>query len=98
MSHALDFDELVDAKQLKIFRLRIETDDPEYVGLKKIKIRGKELNALPPELFHVLELQVLDLSPERESCINYRLLEMPVYNKYLINCRHDCDLLVLVFE
>jgi len=47
-----------DQALLKKLRLRIETDDSLYPGLKKLKIRGKDLNDLPPEVFWLSELEV----------------------------------------
>jgi hypothetical protein len=43
---------------LKKLRLLIETDDPLCPGLKRLKIRGRDLNDLPPELFQIDELEV----------------------------------------
>lgn len=43
---------------LKKLRLRIETDDPIFPGWKKLKMRGKDLNDLPPEVFMLFELEV----------------------------------------
>ena len=63
------------AKQLK---MRITINDPLYKGLKKIKLTGKELSNLPLSLFQLSELQVLDLSPEREACLFYHVTQLPV--------------------
>lgn len=62
---------------VKQLRMRIVTDDPLYSGLKKIKISGKELNNLPSSLCKLTELQVLDMSPEREACLFYHLTKLP---------------------
>lgn len=62
---------------LKKLRLRIDTDDPLYPTLRKLKMRGRDLKELPRELFRLEELEVLDLSPEREACIDYRLNYLP---------------------
>ena len=62
---------------VKQLRMRITVDDPLHIGLKKIKISGKELGSLPPSLYKLTELQVLDLSPEREACLFYHLSELP---------------------
>ena len=77
----------IDQNRLKKLRLRIDTDDPLYPALKKLKIRGKDLNDLPVELFQIMELEVLDLSPERESCIDYHLTSLPPGIGNLINLR-----------
>lgn len=47
-----------DQAVLKKLRLRIDTDDALFPSLKKLKIRGKDLNDLPPELFEMGELEV----------------------------------------
>lgn len=47
-----------DQSLLKKLRLRIETDDPLYPGWRKLKIRGKDLNDLPSEVFWLNELEV----------------------------------------
>lgn len=39
-------------------RMRIETDDPTYPGLKKLKLRGKDLDDLPNCIFQLKELEV----------------------------------------
>lgn len=58
-------------------RMRVTRDDPLYLGLHKIKISGKELSTLPTSIFELTELQVLDLSPEREACLYYHLAKLP---------------------
>lgn len=58
-------------------RLYIETDDTEYPGLKRLKLQGKDLENVPAELFMLRELQVLDMSPERQPSLTYKLLELP---------------------
>jgi hypothetical protein len=77
----------IDPAVLKKLRLRIDTDDPLFPALKKLKIRGKDLNDLPPELFDIVELEVLDLSPEREACIDYHLTMLPPDIGNLVNLR-----------
>lgn len=44
---------------LKKLRLLIDADDPVYPGWKKLKVRGKELNDLRPEVFWLDELEVM---------------------------------------
>ncbi|XP_013402945.1 leucine-rich repeat and death domain-containing protein 1-like [Lingula anatina] len=68
-------------------RLRVESEDPAYHGLKKLKLRGKELSDLPYEVFSLLELEVLDLSPERQSCLAYRLSYVPPEIGRLVNLK-----------
>ncbi|VEL09222.1 unnamed protein product [Protopolystoma xenopodis] len=62
----------------RIYDLRhiIVTDDPRYPGLRKLKLRGKRLTNVPHQLYSLTDLQVLDLSPEREACLCYRLPEL----------------------
>ncbi|KAL3310004.1 hypothetical protein Ciccas_011437 [Cichlidogyrus casuarinus] len=55
----------------------IEENDCNYPGMKKIKIQGKDLTNLPLELFNLTEIQVLDMSPEREACLYYKLPHIP---------------------
>nr|XP_022313023.1 malignant fibrous histiocytoma-amplified sequence 1 homolog [Crassostrea virginica]XP_022313024.1 malignant fibrous histiocytoma-amplified sequence 1 homolog [Crassostrea virginica] len=62
---------------IKTFRLRIDTDDPLFRGKKKLKMTGRELSDIPKVIFQIHELEILDLSPERESCLNYKLLAVP---------------------
>lgn len=62
---------------IRTFRLRIDTDDPLFRGKKKLKMTGRELGDIPKVIFQIHELEILDLSPERESCLNYKLLAVP---------------------
>lgn len=66
-------------------RMRITCDDPIHRGKKRIKLSGKELSNLPPNLFNLTELEVLDLSPEREACLFYHLERIPVEISKLTN-------------
>ena len=68
-------------------RLLIDTGDPHFPGLKRLKFRGKELANLPPEVFNLKELEVLDLSPEREACLYYRLPSVPATIAKLVNLK-----------
>ncbi|PVD22673.1 hypothetical protein C0Q70_15928 [Pomacea canaliculata] len=70
---------------VKAYRLRIETEDPMYYGQKKLKITGRDLVNLSSSVFHLLELEVLDLSPERESCLDYKLTSLPPGIGRLVN-------------
>ncbi|XP_063712961.1 uncharacterized protein LOC134841107 [Symsagittifera roscoffensis] len=64
---------MINVRNLK---LRVEADD--YLGFKKkLKLQGKELNPMPPELFHLTDLEVLEASPERESCLDFSLRDLP---------------------
>jgi len=46
-----------DPAVLKKLRLRIEADD-QYPAMKKLKICGRDLSELPPEVFEMIELEV----------------------------------------
>ncbi|XP_045160103.2 leucine-rich repeat and death domain-containing protein 1-like [Mercenaria mercenaria] len=72
---------------LKELRLRVETNDPLFYGQKKLKMRGKDLKAIPHVLFTMMDLEVLDLSPERESCLDFRLPLVPPSIGRLINLK-----------
>ena len=69
--------ETLKEKKLREFRMRIDVTDPFCYGMKKIKLRGKDLEQIPRELFTIDDLEVLDLSPERESCLFHRLPAVP---------------------
>ncbi|XP_009977502.1 PREDICTED: plant intracellular Ras-group-related LRR protein 7-like [Tauraco erythrolophus] len=51
--------------------------DPKYEGKKKVKISGRELASVPAQVFGLDQLQVLEMSPERESCLRYRMELLP---------------------
>uniref|UniRef100_A0A0B6ZAJ4 Disease resistance R13L4/SHOC-2-like LRR domain-containing protein n=1 Tax=Arion vulgaris TaxID=1028688 RepID=A0A0B6ZAJ4_9EUPU len=68
-------------------RLRIETEDPLYYGQKKLKMQGRDLLHLPKAVFKLMELEVLDLSPEREACLDYKLSTVPADIGKLLNLR-----------
>ncbi|XP_033738644.1 malignant fibrous histiocytoma-amplified sequence 1 homolog [Pecten maximus] len=74
MAHIYTPRSLSDIREL---RMRIETEDPLFHGLKKLKMRGRDLSNIPPALFHLNELEVLDLSPDRQSCLTFRLMFVP---------------------
>lgn len=76
-----------DREILKELRLRVETTDPLYYGQRKLKLRGKDLQAIPHVLFTMMDLEVLDLSPERESCLDFRLPLVPPSIGRLINLK-----------
>ncbi|NXO68814.1 LRC30 protein, partial [Phainopepla nitens] len=44
---------------------------------KKLKISGRELLSVPIQVFGLDQLQVLEMSPERESCLRYRMELLP---------------------
>ncbi|XP_067886900.1 leucine-rich repeat-containing protein 30-like [Heterodontus francisci] len=60
----------------KLWKYRMEID-PSDDGKKKLKLKGRELLSAPLEIFDLGELQVLEMSPERESCLNYRMGTVP---------------------
>ena len=67
----------INPTKLKQLKLRIEKDTFLFPGMKKLKLSGKDLQVLPKEIFLIEELDVLDLSPEREACMEFRLLRIP---------------------
>lgn len=71
----------------RALRRLIETEDPVYRGLKKLKIRGRDLNVLPKSIFNIHELEVLELSPDREACLDFKLPELPPAIGKLINLK-----------
>ena len=79
--------EYVNQGKLRKLRMRVETDNQFIPGAKKLKVRGRELDELPVELFSITELEILDLSPERQSCIYYRLVDIPNALGRLLNLR-----------
>ncbi|KAI3381390.1 hypothetical protein SNEBB_005185 [Seison nebaliae] len=62
-------------------RFTVEVD-PTYL-VKKLKIRGKELRKILHDYKEIVNLclqhkiEMLELSPERESCLSYRLKQFP---------------------
>ena len=69
----------------KAYRMRIELEDPLYHGQRKLKVKGRDLLNLSRHVFNLLELEVLDLSPEREACLDYKLTTLPPGIGRLIN-------------
>ncbi|XP_008503578.2 leucine-rich repeat-containing protein 30-like [Calypte anna] len=63
----------------------LKEQDPKYEGKKKLKITGRELVSVPPEVFGLDQLQVLEMSPERESCLKYQLELLPREISHLQN-------------
>jgi hypothetical protein len=59
---------LADQSILKKLRLRIDNDDSQFPAYKKLKIRGKDLNDLPPEVFEIVELEVRMLPLYKRKC------------------------------
>ncbi|KAG2464915.1 leucine-rich repeat protein lrrA-like [Polypterus senegalus] len=58
------------------WKYRIERDSREE-GKRKLKLQGKELLAVPLNIFDMEELEVLEMTPERESCLTYRMEFVP---------------------
>ena len=63
-------DENVDSFRLKQLRLRLDTEDQNFPGLKRLKLSGKDLSKLPNEVFHLGELEILNLSPGKCRCFH----------------------------
>uniref|UniRef100_A0A8C9N2S5 Toll-like receptor 2 n=1 Tax=Serinus canaria TaxID=9135 RepID=A0A8C9N2S5_SERCA len=47
------------------------------ITFKKLKISGRELLSVPTQVFSLEQLQVLEMSPEGESCLRYRMELLP---------------------
>ena len=77
----------VTPSSLRTWRMRIDVNDTNYIGLKKLKLRGKDLNNPPKEVFCLTELEVLDMSPERQACLYYHLGAVPAAISRLLNLR-----------
>ena len=77
----------VDQGRLNKLRLTIVTDDPLYKSLNKLKMRGKTLSRIPKEVYFLTELEVLDMSPEREACLYYKLTRLSPHIGQLVNLR-----------
>uniref|UniRef100_A0A8C8RBP9 Disease resistance R13L4/SHOC-2-like LRR domain-containing protein n=1 Tax=Pelusios castaneus TaxID=367368 RepID=A0A8C8RBP9_9SAUR len=59
--------------------------DPKFEGQKKLKIEGKELVSMPMRVFGMEGLHVLEMSPERESGLRYRMQLIPREISHLRN-------------
>ena len=79
--------DIVDPTRMKRLRLLVETSDPLFYGLRKLKLKGKDLLWIPHEIFQMTELEVLDLSPERESSLDFCIKEVPSSIGRLLNLR-----------
>ncbi len=73
--------------ELKQLRLRMVTEHPWFPGLKGLKMKGRDLNTLPAELFSIVELEFLDVSPEREASLCYQLPTVPTAIARLVNLK-----------
>ncbi|KAK2191645.1 hypothetical protein NP493_48g02031 [Ridgeia piscesae] len=78
---------MINATRLRKLRMEIDVDKRSYPGLKRLKIRGRDLMQLPLELFSITELEVLDLSPERESSLAFSVMRVPSAIGRLVNLR-----------
>ncbi|XP_032875837.1 plant intracellular Ras-group-related LRR protein 7-like isoform X1 [Amblyraja radiata] len=58
------------------WKSRIEGDSCNN-GKKKLRLKGRELQSVPREIFDLSELQVLEMSPKWESCLNYKMGSVP---------------------
>uniref|UniRef100_A0A8C3I6C6 Leucine-rich repeat protein SHOC-2 n=1 Tax=Chrysemys picta bellii TaxID=8478 RepID=A0A8C3I6C6_CHRPI len=54
----------------------LASESPKSISWK-LKIEGKELVSVPLRVFGLEGLQVLEMSPERESCLRYRMELIP---------------------
>ncbi|GAB1606461.1 leucine-rich repeat-containing protein 57-like [Argonauta hians] len=74
-------------EEIRKVRRLIETEDPSFFGLKKLRVRGRDLHELPLAIFSLIELEVLTLSPDREASLYYQLNFLPKQIGQLINLR-----------
>lgn len=74
-------------QKLRRIQLQVVKDDAVYPGMRKLKLKGRDLEYLPNELFTMTDIEVLDLSPEREACLFYRLAQLPPAIARLANLR-----------
>ncbi len=85
---------LVDQNAIKQLKLRIETDQILLPRKRKLKLTGQELESLPPEVFLLNdEIDVLDLSPEREACLYYQVRQV---SKIMVVCTGHAEITVFL--
>ncbi|XP_064606776.1 uncharacterized protein LOC135471459 [Liolophura sinensis] len=72
------------------FRMLLQRDDRFFPGMNKIKIKGKDLTNIPPSLFTLARVEVLELTPERESCLDFKLPLVPAAIGKLVNLKVVC--------
>ena len=58
-------------------RLLRDNIDPSIRKYKQLKVSGPDLADPPDILFELKKLEFLDLSPERETCLHFKLMEVP---------------------
>ncbi|XP_075775903.1 uncharacterized protein LOC112545865 [Pelodiscus sinensis] len=63
----------------------VTEQDPKCERKKKLKIEGKDLVSVPLRVFGLEGLQALEMSPERESCLGYRMELIPREISHLRN-------------
>ncbi|XP_071964809.1 uncharacterized protein [Antedon mediterranea] len=71
-------------------RTKLRLDRDPIFNLKRLKLSGRELCDIPNETFTMVKIEFLDLSPERESCLHWRLPEVPPQINKLVNLRILC--------
>lgn len=74
-------------RKLRNIQFQVIKDDPIYPGMRKLKLRGRDLEHMPHEVFTMTDIEVLDLSPEREACLFYQLTEVPTAISKLFNLK-----------
>lgn len=67
----------VNLDTIRRLRLLIETDKILFPGLRKLNLSGKDLEMLPREIFVMEDIDVLDLSPAREACMEFKIGVIP---------------------
>ncbi|XP_033645276.1 leucine-rich repeat-containing protein 1-like [Asterias rubens] len=58
-------------------RLLRDNVDPSIRKYKQLKVSGPDLADPPDILFELKKLKFLDLSPERETCLHFKLMKVP---------------------
>ncbi|CAF1010484.1 unnamed protein product [Rotaria sordida] len=68
------------------YRKQIETDDRRWGG-RRLKLSGRAAVPVPGEIFGLFELEILDLSTERTSGLDFRIERLPREIGYLYRLR-----------
>ncbi|CAF0973921.1 unnamed protein product [Rotaria magnacalcarata] len=68
------------------YRKQIESDDRRWAG-RRLKLSGRAAVPIPQEIFGLFELEILDLSTERTSGLDFRIERLPRAIGYLYRLR-----------
>ncbi|XP_022107131.1 leucine-rich repeat protein soc-2-like [Acanthaster planci] len=74
MDYAFTDPSKITPKQPRLLR---ESNDPNIRRYKHLKLSGRDLLDPPDILFELTKLEFLDLSPERETSLHFKLMEVP---------------------